>query len=399
MKIRLVETIRPANQVNVCFMRLHTDTGLVGLGETFYGASSVEAYLHDHVASELFRLGDITPGFLASVLRPYTGYQGSGVETRASGAVDMALWDLLGQSAGLPLSELFGGAVQESVPIYNTCAGAGYVAQTSRQDTQNWGLPDDDHAGPYEDLRSFLTRPADLARELTAEGIGGMKVWPFDRAAEFTGGLSISREELDSGIAVVAAIREAAPDMDIMVELHGLWYPRAAARICQALADYDPAWVEDPIRPDATQALAALRDQTGVPIATGETMAGVRTFLPLLESGAVDVLTLDPSWSGGITEARKIASLAEAYGVPIAPHDCTGPVSLAVATHLVCSQPNGLVQETARAFMRTWYPELADGIPQIREGRIAPHRVPGHGVKLTEDFLARTDTHSRASRS
>lgn len=381
MKVRIVETLRPANQPNLCFVRLHTDTGLIGLGETFYGSSAVESYLHDQVTPELLRLADPTPGLVADALRPYTGYQGSGVETRANGAVDVALWDLLGQSAGLPLTELFGGAVRESVPIYNTCAGARYVANTSRQDSANWGLPSDGEPGPFEDLHAFLTRPAELARELAAEGIGGMKVWPFDRAAERTGGLSISPAELDDGVAIVAAIREATgPDMDVMVELHGLWYRRAAAKICRALADYQPAWVEDPLRPDAMRALAALRDETDVPIATGETMAGVRSFLQLLESGAADVLTLDPSWAGGITEARKIASLAEAYGVPIAPHDCTGPVSLAVATHLVCSQPNGLVQETARGFMPQ---ERIDGSVLAV---VAMHHPDGSLVRMTQLF-------------
>lgn len=397
MKIDTLETLRPAGQANLCFVRLHTDTGLTGLGETFYGAAAVEAYLHDQVAPELLGLADPSPEMLAHSLKPYVGYQGSGVETRASGAVDIALWDLLARSAGLPLVDMLGGAVRESAPIYNTCAGARYVSEASRQDSSNWGLPDGEEPGPYEDLHAFLTRPGELARELAAEGIGGMKVWPFDRAAERTGGLRISRDELRRGIATVAAIREAT-DIDVMVELHGLWYPPAAAEICRALADYEPTWVEDPIPPDAANALAGLRSRVDVPIATGETAAGRRAFLPLLDAGAVDVVTLDPSWTGGITEARKVAVLADAYGVPVAPHDCTGPVSLAVATHLVCAQPNGLVQEIVRAFLRTWYPGLADGLPTIREGRIAPRRVPGHGVQLTGEFLHDAGTASRVSR-
>jgi galactonate dehydratase len=99
----------------------------------------------------------------------------------------------------------------------------------------------------------------------------------------------------------------------------------------------------------------------------------------------VDVVTVDLQWTGGLTEARKIATMADGYAVPIAPHDCTGPVTLACSTHLVTSQPNGLVQETVRAFLRTWYRELVVGVPVVEDGVIAPADEPGHGVGLRED--------------
>jgi L-alanine-DL-glutamate epimerase-like enolase superfamily enzyme len=111
---------------------------------------------------------------------------------------------------------------------------------------------------------------------------------------------------------------------------------------------------------------------------------GRRGFLPLLERRAVDVVTADVQWTGGLTEARKIASLAETFGVPLAPHDCTGPVSFAACVHLVSSQPNGLIQETVRAFLRTWYRELVEGLPETREGHVSPTGEPGLGVRLRE---------------
>ena len=109
MRITSVETIRTAEQSNLCFVTLTTDTGLVGLGESFYGASAVEAHVHDQLAPTLLALEDPSPHAIASAMRPYVGYQGGGAETRALGAVDMALWDLLGKQARLPLSELIGG--------------------------------------------------------------------------------------------------------------------------------------------------------------------------------------------------------------------------------------------------------------------------------------------------
>jgi galactonate dehydratase len=386
MKIVTVETLRPAIQPNLLFLQLHTDTGLIGLGEAFFGSRAVEAYLHESAAQVLLEIEDPSPERVAMLLAPYAGFQGSGVETRGNGAVDLALWDLLGQAAGLPLVELFGGPVRDGVPIYNTCAGPGYVGRTSRQGSDNWGLPEGGIAArQYEDLEAFLTRPGQLARELLDEGIRGMKIWPFDRAAERTGGTEIAQHELDSALGIVEAVREEVGfDMDLMIEMHGLWNRRGATKIMQALGPYRPYWVEDPMRPDAVDGLAHLSRDVDVPIATGETCVGRRGFLPLLQNQAVDVITVDIQWTGGLTEARKVASLADAYGVPIAPHDCTGPATLAACVHLVASQPNGLIQETVRAFLRTWYDQLVVGVPLVEDGIIRPTRTPGHGVRLRD---------------
>lgn len=388
MKITSIETLRSDRQPNVLFVRLHSDQGLVGLGEAFYDAEAVEVYLHQSLAPALFALPDAAPQRAATALSSYVGYQGSGVETRARGAVDIALWDLLGRQAGLPVARLLGGPVRDHIRVYNTCAGSGYVSRTSRQESDNWGLG----TGPYDDLHAFLTRPGQLARELRDEGITGMKIWPFDEAAERSGGRDIGRDELARGIGVVEEIREAVGfDVEVMVELHGLWGRRGAAKICQALDPYAPAWVEDPIRLDATDALAALAAEVSVPIATGETCVGRRGFLPLLERGAVDVVTCDPHWTGGLTEAVKVAALADTFEVAFAPHDCTGPVSFAACCHLSLSQPNALVQETVRAFLRTWYGEFVSGLPLVSEGSVRLGDAPGLGVELREEAVARME--------
>jgi galactonate dehydratase len=394
MRIVELETLRPAFQPNVTLLRLRSDDGDDALGEAFFAASAVEAYLHDHVAPLLLGLDHPTPERVSALLAPYVGYQGGGVETRAIGAVDLALWDLLGQRSGLPVVDLLGGAVRDRIPVYNTCAGPGYVSRSSRQHSSNWGL---EHSR-YDDLRAFLEEPAALARELAAEGLTGMKVWPFDTGAERTGGTAILTADLDRGLAVLRAIREAVPAMQLMVELHGLWNLRAATTICRAVEPLAPYWVEDPIRPDASDALARLRDATDVPIATGETLVGRRGFLPLLERGAVDVVTADVQWTGGLTEARRIATLADTFGVPVAPHDCTGPVTFTACVHLVVSQRNGLIQETVRAFLRTWYGELVEGLPEIVDGYVAPTREPGWGLRLAAGLAERADVTRRVSR-
>src|SRR5688572_3457041 len=394
MKLISLETFRPTFQPNVTLLRLTSDDGAVGLGEAFFAAGAVEAYLHENVAPVLLGLADPAPEAVARKLAPYVGYQGGGVETRAIGAVDIALWDLMGRRAGRPVVDLLGGAVRERIPIYNTCAGSGYVGRSSRQESGNWGLG---REAPCEDLEGFLNRPGQLAKELAAEGIPGMKVWPFDTGAEKTGGTDILPDDLERGLAVARAIREAAPSMDLMIELHGLWNLKSAEKICRALEPLKPFWVEDPIRPDAVDALSRLKNATSVPIATGETVVGRRGFLPLLERKAVDVITADVQWTGGLTEARKIASLADAFGVPVAPHDCTGPVTLAACAHLVMSQPNGLVQETVRAFLRTWYGELVDGLPAIADGHLTLSKEPGLGLRLKDGLAERPDVARRVT--
>jgi galactonate dehydratase len=401
VKITALETIRPAVQPNLLLVRLHTDDGLAGLGEAFFGAATVEEYLHSEAASVLAGLTDPTPAGVARRLAPYVGYQAAGAEVRGNAAIELALWDLLGLRSGLPLVDLLGGAVHAELPIYNTCAGPGYVSKSTRQEPANWGIgPAGDDAMPFEDLHAFLERPERLARELWDEGIRGMKIWPFDQAAERSNGTDITARELARGVDVIDRIRgEVGPEMQLMIEMHGLWNHRAAKKIIDAIAPYDIAWAEDPMRPDAVDGLAHLASEVEVPIATGETCVGRRGFLPLLQSRAVDVVAVDVQWTGGLSEARKVASLADTFGVPIAPHDCTGPATLAACVALTASQPNGLVQETTRSFLRTWYGAVAQGYPQPDGGVIRPSALAGHGVTLSpaldEDPASSTRRFSR----
>jgi galactonate dehydratase len=384
MKITKVETLRPLAHPSSLWILLHDEKGNVGLGETFFSASTIEEYVHAIAAPLLFGLKAAHPENVQLALMPYVGFQAGGIEMRALGGIDIAIWDLWGKRLNAPLAELLGGKVREKVKIYNTCAGNSYMKKTSVQNSSNWGVGEAKEKS-YEDLDAFMNRPAELARDLFDSGVKGMKVWPFDPAAERTAGAAISQDELDFGVNVISQIRNEVGDgMDIMVEMHGLWTRPVAETIMNACAPYNIFWFEDPIRPDAFDAVANLRQSTGLPIATGETSTGRRGILPLLQQNAVDYITLDVQWSGGLTEARKMASLAQTFATPIAPHDCTGPVALAACTHLVLATPNALIQETVRAFINTWYQDFATGIPPITDGNISVSDAPGHGVHLQE---------------
>jgi L-alanine-DL-glutamate epimerase-like enolase superfamily enzyme len=382
VKITKIETFRPLSHPSSLWVEVHDDKGNVGLGESFFSQTVVEEYIHTIAAPLIFASGSVNPESLNFTLTPYVGYQGGGIEVRSLGALDIAVWDLWGKRINATMADSLGGKLQDSVKIYNTCAGSSYMKKTSSQNSKNWGVAESDE-NRYEDLQAFLNTPAKLARELSDSGIPGMKIWPFDTAAEKSFGNSISQKELEAGVKIIAAIRdEVGMDMDLMIELHGLWNRPTAKRIIDAITPYQPFWVEDPLRPDAVQALTKLRSEISVPIATGETAIGRRQILPLLEKGAVDYLTIDISWTGGLTESRKIASLADLFAVPVAPHDCSGPVALAISTHFSVSQRNGFLQETSRAFINTWYKDFVDGIPKIENGRIFISDTSGHGVTL-----------------
>ncbi len=393
-----LRTIRTPLQPNVCLLQLVTDDGMTGIGEAFWGADAVEAYLHDGVAPVLASQPELAPVAVANALRPYVGFSGSGAELRGNGAVDMALWDLLGKAAGQPVVRLLGGPMTPSLRVYNTCAGYDYIKHASRQESSNWGLHSEASGQPYEDLAGFLERPAELTRSLLDEGYTAMKVWPFDRAAEASRGHRIDPASLREAMTVLEAIRSEAGDrMDVMVELHSLWSLKAATQILDAVADLAPYWVEDPIRTDAVEAYRRLRERVRVPIAAGEAMSGTRGFKPLFDAGALDVAIVDVGWTGGFTEAVRIASLAESYGVSFAPHDCTGPVSFAVSVHVAAAQPNCVLAETVRAFQHSWYPVIAEGLPVVENGVVQVPTTPGLGIRLRDDFLSDPTTRTRTT--
>lgn len=396
MHIAAIETLRLDEFPNLIWVVLEDDAGNHGLGETFFGAGAVEAYLHETAAPKLVGREIPGPEALRGLLRPYVGHQAAGAETRGNSAIDIALWDLWGQRSGAPLWELLGGRSRERIRAYNTCAGTRYVRAATGQQTANWGLGA--AQGPCEDLDAFLNDAGALAKSLQAEGFGAMKIWPFDAHAEASQGMSITPAQLAEGCAPFARIRDAVGgDMQVMLELHGLWSAPAAAEIARAVAPYDVYWIEDPIPMSNFAALADLRRQVRTRITASETLATRQQFLALIEARAVDVVMLDLGWCGGVTEAKAIASIAEAAQLPVAPHDCTGPVVWAASCHLSLHAPNALIQECVRAFFTGWYNELAEGLPEVEAGWVRPAGGPGHGVRLRAGVWDRADARRRRS--
>lgn len=392
-----IDTIWVEEFPQLLFVEVHTNEGVIGLGETSYDPRTVQTHIHDRIAPKLLGHNPLNIELIGMAATGYVGYAGTGTETRARSAVDIALWDILGKVAGLPVCDLLGGRTRERVRVYNTCAGIRYARNDSGHTIANWGADDPD-ASPYEDLYGFLHCPEGLAQELLESGIGGMKIWPFDPYAETTSGNYVSSDMLRQAVRPIERIRAAVGGaIDLMVDLHGLWNLSSARRVAQALEPYEPLWIEDPLRSDLVGGLAALARNTRLTIAAGETVAGRTGFLPLLAEDAVGVVTVDPTWTGGLSEARKIATMAESFGVPIAPHDCTGPVALTACTHLSCSAPNAVAQEFVRAAYFGWYRSLVTELPQVDNGSIAPPPGPGLGTALRPDLRDRPDVVIRTS--
>ncbi len=388
-RITGIRTLRLPERANLCWVEIETAEGLTGLGEAFRGAAAVEAQIHEQVAPYL--LGQDARQIERHhrwLMTPYVGFGASSAEIRAGSAVDIALWDLMGQRLGVPVHEALGGLSRDRIRAYNTCAGYDYNSRRDRRDVR----AGENAIGPYDDQVAFMSRADELAQSLLEEGFTAMKIWPFDPHAAGSGGQAIGLEELKKGLEPFEKIRNAVGDrMEVMAELHSLWSLPAAARICNALAPVRPFWVEDPIgkMDDAASLVELRRAAPGVPICASETLGGKVAFRDLLVAGATDVVMLDLTWCGGLTEARKIAGMAEAWARPVAPHDCTGPVTLVASLHFALHAATAIFQEVVRATLATWYRDLVTELPRLEQGFVLPMAGPGLGTRLSPEMRRR----------
>lgn len=355
----------PGVDLEPTLLRVHTDDGAVGLGETYPIGGMETAAIHGPIADRVLgRDPQDVEAIRDDLLTQFNFYGHAGAEARATSALDVALWDLKGRLAGEPVYNLLGGRSREAAPVYNTCF-------------------------PRED---FLTRPAELAESLLDDGIGAMKIWPFDDYADETRGQRIASRDLDAALDPVRAIREAVGDrMEIAIELHGRWSLTPARKIAGALAEYDPLWVEDAIRKGNVDAYRRLADGLDVPLTLSERLVGRYEYQQLLRTGAVDVVMLDVEWTGGLTEARAVASMAEAHHLPVAPHNAGGPVLHAASAHLATAIPNLYVLESVRGWYDGWHERVLDRPLPVEDGELAAPDGPGLGVALDDAVLDHPD--------
>ena len=389
-----VDTIRWELQPNLIWVRLHTSTGLSGLGETYYLPGAVEQVVHDLAAGLLIGQGaaDITRAW--STLFSCANFFGyAGAEMRAFSAIDVAMWDVLGRAAGLPCFQLLGGKYRDAMPVYNTCVDA----------------------GAHDDWRRAVEEPGALARELAGLGYLGMKVWPWDRfapqltAKSATGpagwsamgpvGTYLSRQDLATGLKMLEDARDAAGfDLELLVEGHGRWDINMALRVARAVEPLEVLWMEDICQPDSAEDLARLVRESRVPQAVSERLISRFRFREVLDAKAAHVVLVDVAWAGGLSEARRIAEMAEAHHLPFAPHDCTGPVTALANLHLASASPNCIALEVVRGFIDGYYREVLDEPFAVEGGKIHAPSRPGLGADFVDGFTRRSDVTVRSSR-
>ena len=402
-EIKKIKTIRIKDRPNILWVELETAEGIVGLGETWRGASAVEGVIHDDIAPWLLGRDSRAIERISNVLlNPYVGFHSASAEVRAASAIDIALWDIFGKRHGIPVCEALGGASRDKVRVYNTCSGYSFNAKSSSYDTASTRRTikkGEKSAGPYDDQVAFMTDAGKLAKNLLAEGYTAMKIWPFDMWATGSYGCDITDEGIERGMDAFRKIRDAVGGkMQIMCEMHSIWKLPAALKICRALEEVGVFWAEDCLcKMDDKQALRELRSKTSTPICGSETLSGMTSFREMISEGAFDYVMLDTGWCGGLSEGRKIAALADSFCKPFAPHDCTGPVQLWAGLHLAAHASNALFQEVVRANLASWYKDLVTELPQISDGYAAVPAAPGIGTELRPEVYTRPDAVVRVS--
>jgi galactonate dehydratase len=369
VKVTAIDTIRLPGRPNLLLAQIHTDEGLVGLGETSRGAAAVEAQVHDLIAPYLLGKDPLAiQQHSRQLLNTYLGFSSSSAEMRAASAIDIALWDIFGQALRVPICQLLGGQSRDRIRAYNTCAGYDYNTRSIARRSVAADQPAPRAEGPYDDQVAFVHRADELAHSLLAEGYTAMKIWPFDPFAHRTEGTLLSAENLQVALEPFRKIRQAVGErMEIMAEFHSLWDLDQAKRIARALEQYRPFWSEDPIKMCDVATLKEYARSTRIPVCASETLGGTAPFRDILQAQAADIVMLDVGWCGGLTEARKIAALAEAYQRPVAPHDCNGPDpshaahpqrsgdggSARLLQHLVSGDPDRASRRERRSYPRS----------------------------------------------
>ncbi|GDY14296.1 dehydratase [Planctomycetota bacterium] len=387
-----IETIRVPEHPNTLWVQVHAG-GLIGLGETYYLPGAVESVIHDLAAPLLLGQRAYDRERLWADVFAHANFFGhAGAELRGLSALDIALWDLVGQRLGVPIHDLIGGKCRDTIPVYATCA--------------NTPL--------YDDQTASLNRAGELAESLLAEGFTQMKLWPWDRFAPqrqprgHTGpagwsavgqpGHRLTAADLASGLEPVRAIRAKVGDrMAIAIEGHSRWDLNSALTIARAVEPFGVVWMEDMIQPTSAADLARFARESRVPQAVSERLFTRWAFREVFEREAAHIAMFDLIWTGGITESIKICALADTYHLPFAPHDCTGPVNVLACLHLCAALPNAMIMEVVRGFVRGYYLDILDRPIVIRDGQAVLDFAPGLGAKLHPKLLARSDLARRVS--
>jgi galactonate dehydratase len=358
------------------FVEVNTDEGITGWGEI----TTTTKLANRALTAMLRQVGSMLVGedsarieqLWHKLFRSFT-YMGSrGAAVECVSAIDIALWDIRGKALGKPVYELLGGPVREEVALYT-----------------------------HPDQRKFTCKEAVVAeiQDIVKSGHTALKFDPFPQQGAYVDGLareqrdgyldgSMTRKDEREAAELAALIRETAgPEIEILIDAHGRFDVPTAIRLCHTLEDAAQIdWFEEPVPPESFNALKQVRDKVNAPISWGERGHTKWDFVPILENKLADYIMPDVTWTGGITELKKISALCEAYYIPVSPHDAAGPINVIAGAQVMMTVPNFYKLETSEWNLHK-YDVLIDEPLDNSNGSLKLTKRPGLGVEMNRDYL------------
>ncbi len=361
------------------FVEINTDEGITGWGEI----TTTTKIANRALRSMLQQIGKMLVGedpaqierLWHKLFRSFT-YMGSrGAAVECVSGIDIALWDIRGKALGQPIYELLGGKVRDEIALYT-----------------------------HPDQRKFTSKEGVIReiRDIVESGHAALKFDPFPWQGDNSGPEGWTREQRDGYLdgsmtrkdereaaELTALIRETAgPDVEILIDAHGRFDVPTAIRLCRTLEEAgDIDWFEEPVPPESFNALKQVREKVNAPISWGERGHTKWDFAPILENKLADYIMPDVTWTGGITELKKISAMCEAYYIPVSPHDAAGPINVVAGAQVMMTVPNFYKLETSEWNLGK-YDELIDRPLDNSNGSLKLTRGPGLGVEMNRDYLA-----------
>lgn len=381
MKITKIETVRfnPELQVDGrgiqwMWLRLHTDSGIIGTGETYPFNEASESVIKDlewhSWAGKLLGTNPLEIEHTWNRIYKQNAFnvQG-GAEMRALSAINIAQWDILGQACNRPVYQLLGGSAEKPIRVYNT--------YTNSRGINGWKLETDMNK---------------IARFLVDRGIKAIKFCPFDSFAARNNGEYISKLEIEKGIDWIRKVRDSVGhDLEIGCEFHSYWNLPSAVRIAKALENYDVLFLEDMLLQDNMQSYKVLANETSIPLVISERLATRFGFREYLESEIGGIAMYDLTWCGGISEGKKISDMANTYYIPTMMHTAGGPILWYASTHLAAAITNLFFVESVYPNWKNRYPYFFENVPQVENGLVKPPEKPGLGLYFKEGLFESSD--------
>ncbi len=350
------------------FVEVTTDAGITGWGEI----TTTTKLANRALCTMLTQVGTVLAGedptciekLWHKVFRSFT-YMGSrGAAVECVSGIDIALWDIVGKSLDKPIYELLGGAVRDEVALYTHPDQSKF---TSKE-------------GVVREIRDILESGH------TALKFDPFPIQPSERDGYLEG--SMSRKDEREAAELTALIREiTGPDVELLIDAHGRFDVPTAIRLCRTLEEAGNIdWFEEPVPPESFNALKQVRDKVNAPISWGERGHTKWDFVPILENKLADYIMPDVTWTGGITELKKISALCEAYYIPVSPHDASGPINVVAGAQVMMTVPNFYRLETAQWNLAVYNAFIRTPLDNSN-GTLKLARTPGLGIEMNREYL------------